>query len=139
MANNIEWARPWPAVPVPTHELSDLTDAYEPGEVGMAFGDGVMIYAPSWAKLADGLEAAARLARAAVQAPHDCGLCDGPLSFDGIEDGHRTWECTRCGWLHTSRDCCDPNPELDTWSSASRQHYIDTGEYLPADRKGQDQ
>lgn len=21
-------------------------------------------------------------------------------------------------------------PEIDTWSSASRQHYIDTGEYL---------
>ncbi len=24
----------------------------------------------------------------------------------------------------------------DTWSSASRQHYIDTGRYLPADRSG---
>ena len=63
MANNIEWAEAGLARPVPTEELADLTDAYEPGEVGMGFGDGVMIYAPSWRELADGLEAAAALAR----------------------------------------------------------------------------
>ena len=143
MANNIEWAEAGLARPVPTEELADLTDAYTPGEVGMAFGDGVMLYSPSWAALADGLERAAHVARrkARGDSPEDydrwllttpCHYChalpiDGSVPCPGTGDGKH------------HREPVTTASELDTWSSASRQHYIDTGEYLPADRKGQDQ
>jgi hypothetical protein len=40
--------------------------------------------------------------------PHDCGLCEGPLRYLGDEDGIPAWECTACGWQHTSQDCCVP-------------------------------
>lgn len=38
---------------------------------------------------------------------HDCGMCDGVLTFAGVEAGHNTWTCAACGWRHTSQDCCD--------------------------------
>lgn len=37
---------------------------------------------------------------------HKCGMCDGPLRFDGREDGYATWICSACGWWHISADCC---------------------------------
>lgn len=43
-----------------------------------------------------------------MQAPHNCGLCDGPIAFIRVENGYRTWRCLPCGWWHTSKDCCDP-------------------------------
>lgn len=43
------------------------------------------------------------------KATHDCGLCDGPLVFDGLDsDGLPGWRCNSCGWVHTSKDCCEP-------------------------------
>lgn len=43
-------------------------------------------------------------------APHDCGLCDAPLQFDGMSGGHATYLCTGsdCDSWHISADCCDP-------------------------------
>ena len=43
---------------------------------------------------------------------HDCGLCDAPLKFAGVENGYRTWDCTACDWRHTSQDCCDTQPRM---------------------------
>ena len=42
-------------------------------------------------------------------AKHDCGLCDGPLAYDGTTGGYDTWVCTdpECGWWHISKDCCE--------------------------------
>lgn len=44
------------------------------------------------------------------QATHACGLCDGPLVYDGDCGGHDTWLCadSECGWWHISIDCCEP-------------------------------
>lgn len=43
-----------------------------------------------------------------VTATHGCGMCDAPLRSLGTEDGsYATFECTECGWWHTSADCCD--------------------------------
>jgi len=38
--------------------------------------------------------------------PHECGLCDGAIYYDGDRDGYATWICRACGWWHISRDCC---------------------------------
>jgi len=37
---------------------------------------------------------------------HACGMCDGPLAYDGIDGGYHGWTCKRCGYGHTSKDCC---------------------------------
>lgn len=37
--------------------------------------------------------------------------------------------------LSTYRTTAEQLERLDTWSSASRQHFIDTGSYLPAQRE----
>lgn len=43
---------------------------------------------------------------------HDCGLCDGPLTFEvtyteGPYAGAHGYRCDTCGWTHLSTDCCD--------------------------------
>ena len=37
---------------------------------------------------------------------HACGMCDGPLRYDGEEGGFWVWTCKSCGYTHTSKDCC---------------------------------
>ena len=167
MANRYEWAHVRAARPVPTEDLTDLTDAYKSGEVGMAFGLSI-VYAPSWQELADGLEAAAALAREAeaearpvttevggvtiVEVPgHACyGVVrEDPDWWHGpavrrwvwdLANGHNGYRPTReAAIAAAARGIATTTPELDTWSSVSRQHYIDTGEYLPADRQETDQ
>ena len=39
--------------------------------------------------------------------PHDCGMCDAPLVFDGWQEEYATWRCTSCDWWHISKDCCE--------------------------------
>lgn len=41
-----------------------------------------------------------------AKAKHDCGMCDAPLVFDGMEDGYSTWKCSECDWWHIAKDCC---------------------------------
>lgn len=38
---------------------------------------------------------------------HKCGMCNGPLLYDGVRGGYKTWRCSVCFWLHTSKDCCE--------------------------------
>lgn len=41
---------------------------------------------------------------------HDCGMCDSPIVFDGVDEaGNRLWRCSNCDWTHTSKDCCQNN------------------------------
>src|SRR5262249_35066285 len=49
-----------------------------------------------------------------ITAPHACGLCDGPLQFDGMSGEYATFTCTRCGHWHIATDCCHVvTPALD--------------------------
>lgn len=47
-----------------------------------------------------------RLALTTIAAPHDCGMCDAPLTFVGWEGKYKTWLCGSCGWWHIARHCC---------------------------------
>lgn len=84
---------------VPTAAYSHLGEAPEPGTPDAERHDQ---YFPRGAT--------ARVTfQLAKTAPHGCGMCNGPLVYDGVDFlGFDNWHCTRCSWGHTSRDCCQP-------------------------------
>lgn len=41
------------------------------------------------------------------QCPHDCPMCDGPMTFDQLEGGYPSWVCDHCGRWHIAKDCCE--------------------------------
>lgn len=56
-------------------------------------------------------ELAQRLALTTMVAPHDCGICDAPLTFVGWDRKYKNWICVSCGWWHTAKDCCETPEE----------------------------
>lgn len=42
-----------------------------------------------------------------MEATHDCGMCDGVLTFDGMDGPYPTYRCIGCGWWHIAKDCCE--------------------------------
>lgn len=69
-----------------------------------------------------------------VDSEHHCEWCGRlaeTLGWSGDpaepDPGRGAW-CERCQWITYCQTCEDA--VVDTASSVSRQHYIDTGEYL---------
>lgn len=46
---------------------------------------------------------------------HDCGMCDNPLIFTGMDGIYASFNCVHCGAWHTSKDCCAPTPTSTGW------------------------
>ena len=95
--------------------VTDIGAVLQPEEEPILVGFPELCYAPDGSPLTEN-RAEDFLGRAhwddvrfvpPVPAPaHDCGMCGGPLRFDGMDGDIPGWKCDRCGWLHTSKDCC---------------------------------
>lgn len=104
-------------------ELRDIADpdVVEDGDVAAVFDtgseDGAIIYATTWADLAEGLEAAARKVRKRA-ATLDCAW-----EFDGVENADETlywWNCTTHGKTEMGSD---PDEDPTNTASFPCEHY----------------
>ncbi|MEU1813408.1 hypothetical protein [Micromonospora aurantiaca (nom. illeg.)] len=94
----------------PATDALNAVGGWQPVDGGeQAAQEGALIVGFTVAVLVGGKAAYTLTTRqAAPVAPHGCGLCNGELRFCCRDaQGVAGWVCRRCGWSHTSNDCCE--------------------------------